>query len=315
MKKLIFIIISFFFAFSSFAATSSKNYQKNFIVAKVNNKAITNSELDDRYQFVVKVSKIKIEKPSDKKLLLSQILDKMIDEELIRQEAANLKIEVSREEFDQSLEILALQQKKSLPQFKSFFKKNGLSFDNYLKQIESEIMWSKITSSVMRSKVVVTDVEIREFFEQYKFNTDIKKFLISELLISHSENSLKFASKLVEELRQGADFENLVKQFSASISAENQGKIGWVSKSDLDIKIYNSVSKLQKGGYSNPVQMFDGYRIFKLLDTKIETDIAEQDVAKARNLIFTKKLQTFAKGYLMDLRKKSFVEIAKSYLD
>lgn len=309
MKKLICILVSFFISLPSFAATPAKVSQENFIIAKINKKAITNSELQDRYRFVIAVSKIKITDAQDKKLLLSQILDKMVDEELIRQEAANLKIEVSPEEMRESIDVLAMQQKKNATQFKLFFIKNRLSFDNYLQQIESEILWSKIISEALRSKVKVTEVEIKEFFEQHKFNTDVKKFLISEVLISPSKNAGQLATKLVEELRQGADFKNIVRQFSASLTAENNGEIGWVSQSDIDHKIYAVISKLKKDGYSDPLLLADGYRIFKLLDIKTETKIADHDLNAARNAIFSRKLQTVAKGHLAELRKKAFVEV------
>jgi peptidyl-prolyl cis-trans isomerase SurA len=294
----------FLFSHSSFAAP----LQSNFIVAKVNNKVITNLELLDRYHFVLVVSKISIKSEEDKKLLFDQILDKMVDEELIRQESQNLKLEVSENEMRDAIEIMALQQKKNATQFKLFFIKNNLSFDNYLKQVESELLWSKIISETLRSKVKITDVEVKEFFEQQKFNTNVKKLHIAEILISQSLTAEKLAQKLVLELRKGADFKNIVKQFSQSISAENDGELGWVLHNDIDAKIFEAISKLGKGDYSDPILLSDGYHIFKLLDLRIENKIADPDLAAARNAIFVRKLQTVAKGYLMDLRKKSFVE-------
>jgi peptidyl-prolyl cis-trans isomerase SurA len=316
MKKWAFLFIIFlsFFSNTTFAApqkSSSKSNlseERNFIVAKINNKAITNFELLDRYRFVVVVSKMKIESAQDKKLLLNQVLDKMIDEELIRQDAQNLKFEVNSEEINRSIEIVANQQKKTAAQFKAFFGSNNFSYENYLKQVESEVLWSKIISDVMRSKVKVTEVEVRELFEQHKYSTDVKQFLISEILISQSENAVQLANKLVIELKQGADFKSVVRQFSNGVSAENDGEIGWVSQRDVDPKIYNAISKLQKNGYSDPVQLADGYHIFKLLDSKTQTKIADQDMNAARNMIFGRKLQSVAKGYMMDLRKKAFIE-------
>jgi peptidyl-prolyl cis-trans isomerase SurA len=316
MKKLIFLILLFWTNLSSFAAQFKLNTSANsgdFITAKINNKAITNSELIDRYRYVVTSSKISIQSIDDQKLLLNQILDKMIDEELIRQEAANLKIETTPEEVGDALEMVALQQKKNLTQFKVFFINNGFSFDHYLKQVEAEILWSKIISETLRSQVKVTEVEVKEFFEQHKFNTDIKKFYVAEILITPTKKSVQtaeqFAAKLAIELRQGADFKNLVKQFSNGITAENNGEIGWVSQSDIEPKIYNAISKLKKGGYSDPVALSDGFHVFKLLETKTETKIADQDLNAARNAIFSRKLQILAKGNLMDIRKKAFVEI------
>jgi peptidyl-prolyl cis-trans isomerase SurA len=316
MKKLIFLILLFWTNLSSFAAQLKLNIPANsgdFITAKINNKAITNSELIDRYRYVVTSAKISIKSIDDQKLLLNQILDKMVDEELIRQEAATLKIEITPEEVGDAVEMVALQQKKNPTQFKIFFINNGFSFDHYLRQVEAEILWSKIISETLRSRVKVTEVEVKEFFEQHKFNTDVKKFYVAEILISPTGKSAQtaeqFAAKLAIELRQGADFKNLVKQFSNGITAENNGEIGWVSQSDIDSKIYSAISKLNKGGYSDPVSLSDGFHIFKLLETKTETKIADQDLNAARNAIFSRKLQTLAKGNLMDIRKKAFVEI------
>lgn len=313
MKKLIFTAIIFFTSFSAFAANVSS--PDNFIVAKINSKAITNSELIDRYRFVLSAAKMSKISPQDKEILLSQILDKMVDEELIRQEATKLKMEITPSEMRDAIDIVAAQQKKNATQFKIFFINNNLSFDNYLKQVESEIFWSKIISEVMRSKVKVTEVEVKEFFEQRKFNTSVKKYLVSEILISQSETALQMASKLTSELRQGADFKNIVKQFSGSITSENDGEIGWVTQADIDAKIYAAISKLGKGGYSDPVLLSDGYHIFKLLDSKSETKVADQDMEAARNIIFSRKLQSISKGYLMDLRKKAFVEIDREKLE
>jgi len=305
MKKIILTTVFFLISFSSFAADNFRN----FIVAKINNKAITNSEIVDRYRFVISVSKIKITTDLDKKMLFEQIIDKMIDEELIRQEATNLKIEASKSEIDDALEVLALRQKKNVPQLRFFFINQNLSFENYLKQIESEILWSKIISEVLKSKVKSSDVEVREFFEQHKLSSDVKKFLIAEILISPSKNAAQLANKLSEELKRGADFKNIVKQFSSSLTSESAGEIGWVFQGDIDPKIYAEISKIGKGEYSSPVQLADGFHIFKLLDAKIERNLAEQDLNAAKNAIFSHKLQSLAKGYLMDLRKKSFVEI------
>jgi len=308
-----FVVILFFQSQAVLAANKSAPSQDNYIIAKINNKAITNSEVVDRYRFVISVSKISIKEEDEKKLLIAQIIDKMIDEELIRQEAAKLKFEVTADEVRDSIDVVALQQKKNATQFKLFFINNNLSFDNYLKQVESEILWSKIISEVMRSKVKVTEVEVKEFFEQHKYNTDVKKFFVAEVLISPagnvSENIAQLANKLAVELKQGADFKNIVRQFSNSITSENNGEIGWVSQSEIDAKIYVAISKLGKGEYSNPVLLADGYHIFKLLDFKTESKIADQDLNAARNAIFSRKLQSVAKGYLMDLRKKAFVEV------
>lgn len=304
MKKLIiFIIFSNLFAIKP--AISG-----DYIIAKINNKAVTKLEAKNRYRFVLFSSKIKVESKVDKKLLFDQVVDKMVDEELIRQEAARLQISVGKSEIQSAFETLAQRQKKNAAQLKFKIISKGFAFEDYLKQIESEILWSKIISAALKPKVKVSEVEVREFFEQQKMTKDITKFHIAEILISNSKNAKPLSKKLVLELRNGADFNDVVEQFSDSLSKNNNGEIGWVLHSDIDNKIYQAISKLRKGAYSNPVKLDDGYHIFKLLDARIETGIfPKENLEMAKNIIFSRKLQVLAKGYLMDLRKRAFIEI------
>ncbi len=304
MKRLFLIAVFSFISFSSRSAEPT-----DFVVAKINNKAIASSEAIDRYRFVVLTAKLSVKEAEEQKILREQIIDKMVDEELIRQDAKNLKIEAGEKEITDGIELIALQRKQTPAQFKALLQRNNLSFESYSKQVETEILWSKIIAEILRSKVKVSDVEVREFFEQHKLNSDVRKFLLAEVLISPSENAAQLASKLAIELKSGADFKTIVKQFSSSVIGDGSGEIGWVAQTDLDSKIYVAISKLGKGDYSDSVYLADGYHIFKLIDSRVETKIADQDLNAAKGIIFNRKLQSLAKGYLMDLRKRAFVEI------
>jgi len=309
MKIVKYFFIALFFLAQNSLAQSIFSKNQNFVVAKVNNKAITNIELLDRYNFVVKSSKVKIAKSDDKKLLLSQILDKMIEEEIILQEAKNLEFSASKEEIEEFAELLAIKHHGSLKSFKSFFKKNNLSYQNYLRGIESEVLWTKIIDKVIRRRVSVTNFEVEEFLEQQKYNINVKKFNISNIIISKDlKSSQKLADKIYIELLDGADFETLAEQFSLGVINKSHGSIGWVSQSDIDGKIFKAIQGLKKGDYSKPVLLEDGYRIFRVNDIKVEKTIPDKALSVAQNSIFLRKLQNYTKGYLINLRKKAFIE-------
>lgn len=301
MIRLIVVLLFSLYPFLIFAADF-----RDFVVAKINNKAITDSEINDRLRFVTLTSKINIKDEEEKRILRQQVIEKMIDEELIRQEAKGLKIEVGEKELKEGIDLVAPHYQKTPDQLIKFLKHNNLSFEGYSNQVEAEILWSKIIIDSLRSRVKVSDAELNEFLEQHKLSNDVRKFFLAEILILHSDNAEKFSEKLVDELRRGADFKTISEQFSSSIAQE----IGWVSQRDVDQKIYESISALRNGEYSNPIKLSDGYHIFKLIDTKNEkTSVAEKDLAAAKNIIFSRKLQTLAKGHLMDLRKRAFIEI------
>lgn len=292
------------------------NEMQDFVVAKVNNVVITNSEINSRIRYVVKTTKISFSNNFEQKLLRLQVIDKMIEEELIRQDAKKLNITVLDEEINNALQIIASQSKKNIAQFKFFLKENNISLVDFLEYLEAEVLWSKISDENFKSKIKVIDLEIEEFFEQAKAKTDNRKFLLAEIVINKSmninnaeNNDLEFASKISQDLNNGANFNELVRQFSVAVNSQNNGEIGWVSQGDIDAKIYQAISNLAKNSSSKPILFGDGYHIFKVLDIKLEKRVNDKNVDFARNFIFRRKLQNYGKGYLMEIRKKSFIEI------
>lgn len=296
------LILCCYLALSSFA-------KENFIVAKVNKAAITNIELEDRYQFIIHSANIQVKNKAEKKAILSQILDKMIDEELIRQDAKKYKITNKDEEVSEAIELLAIKSGSNLDKLKKSFRKNGFLYQNYVNQVSSEILWTKIITNVIKARVNVGEFEVKEFLEQQKYNIEFKKYDISEIVISNKQKNARIlADKLYGELKNGADFKNLVRQFSNGYNANQEGKIGWVYKNDIDPKIYNAIQDLNIAQYSKPVSLGDGLHIFRLNDTKSEIIIPKKVRKTAKNAIFSRKLQTASKAYLINLKQKSYIE-------
>lgn len=304
------MILRIFLLIFTLLAMPARANDDGFVIANVNNHIITYANLQDRYRYVVSFAKIKVNSADEKRMLLNQIVDRMIDEELIRQEAQQLKLDLNEQELDEVIATIAKNQHHSANGLKAALQKNGISFESYKDQIKADLLWSKIVSESLRSKIKITDFEIKEYFEQKKQNTDLTKYHIAEILIpSENADSKTLAVKLAAELRRGANFKNIVKQFSRSATVENNGDLGWVSKHDVDNKIFETISKLEKNEYSEPVLIADSYYIFKLLDKKSVTHIKEDELTAAKQRIFTRQLEIESKRYLMDLHKNAFIEV------
>ncbi len=308
MKKLIAIIFFVFISSKAFSGSLSQD----FIVAKINNRAITKLDLLERYKYVLALTKISPKSQKDSNLILSQTLDKMIDEELIRQESISFGISVNESDVLDAANALAQHQNKTISQIKNLLKNKDIPFEIFLNQVESELLWSRIVANFLGPKIKVSESEIRELFEQKKFNISVKKFFIAELSVARGgqgEYSDKlFAESLFIELKNGANFHEMVKQFSSGFSAESGGDIGWVSQGEIDKKVFEEISKLKNGEYSNPILLSDGYHIFKLIDQKNENNISEKDMRGGKNVVFARKIEVAARGHMIDIRKKAFVE-------
>ena len=165
------IILSFFsLIVDSGAQLKTKERQiienENFIIAKVNDYAITKYDITSRYFIAKHFAKLKIVSNYEKSIFINQIIEKMIDEELIRQTAKELKINISPQEMEETLELIALKEKKNPDQLKIAFRENNLSLSSYVKQIEAELLWNKIINQHLRNSIKINDAEIIEFLEQ-----------------------------------------------------------------------------------------------------------------------------------------------------
>lgn len=313
------ILTTIIYSFVFFASLSSSSYAgepRISVVAKVNNHIITNIDLLDRYQFALAASEITANSEQEKSSLLNQILQKMIDEELRIYAAQDLEITLTQTELDKAVEDVVARQDKTLEQFKKFFSNNNLSYKNYLRQLQSQLLWIKIINRIIAPKIKITDVEIKELLELKKIKTDILKLSIAEIYLpfdyeidNKNLDTKLLASKLADEIRKGKNFKKIVEQFSRSPTAEFGGEIGWVGQGDIDAQIYNLISKIKIGEITDPIARSDGYHIFKLVDKKNISNLSDDDIKEVKNIIFNKKIQTAAKSYLMELHKKSFIEI------
>jgi peptidyl-prolyl cis-trans isomerase SurA len=286
------ISISLLLAIKPALAQSNEATLDNFVVAKVNNQVITNIDLINGYNFFLLNLKISVKSNQEKSRLIEQVINKLIDEELIRQESVKLDIEVTKQEIDDILKGI---------------NKTGAS-DSYRQQIATNLAWNKIIDQQIKPKIRISDSEILEFFEEKKINKNIDQFLLAQILINNN-GSLKIAQEISTKLKNGANFNEMVAQFSDLSARENNGLLGLVGQGDIDKRIYVAISKLEKNQYSDPVALEDGYHIFKVLDKKSSTKLNPDDINLANNAIFNQKVQILAKGYLSNLRRNSFVEI------
>jgi len=310
MIKLFYIIIFFLsLNFSSFAQNSQIS-----VIATVDNQIITNLDLNRRYSFFVKTSRIKISSKAEKNFILQQLTHKLIEEKLQFIEAKNLKIELSNAELQKALEEIASLQSKSDSQIKQEFKRKKIPYQEYQNQIKSQLLWKKIVNKTIAPTIKITDLEIAEMLELKKIDDKKISLNLAEIFIpfknkTEEENSEKLAQKLVEEIKEGNNFKNIARQFSQSASSEFDGQIGWVDLLSIDSKIQKEIKNLKINEISKEIKLQDGYYIFKIIDKKTSSILEEEDIKQLKSIIFNKKLKNAAKSHLNSLKKKSYIRV------
>lgn len=250
------------------AQESSLSGDSQGIAAIVNDHVISSYDLDQRIKLVLLSSGIP-KTPENISRIRGQVLRSLVDEHLQRQEAERLDIKVDQEEVDRAFERIAQRSNMSVDQISATLKQGGVSRSTLETQIRNDIAWNRVIQQQFGPLVTVGEGEVDEVMKRLEEESGEPRYLVSEILITfdnpqHAEEISAGTQRLVEQIRQGAPFEAVARQFSQSASAANGGDIGWVHKSQLPDAVGDVIAEMQPGMVSDPIRTLSGFYIVQL---------------------------------------------------
>lgn len=242
------------------------------IVAVVNENIISSSDLSARVGMALLASGLP-DTPEVRERLMPQLLRTMIDEQLELQEAKKQDVTVSQDEIDKALQRIADDNHIPGGDMKAFLSMKGIPPDSLVGQIRASLSWNKVIQRELRPRVEIGDDEIDAMAERTRANAGKDEFATSEIFLSvdnpKDEQQVKsFADNLVQQIRQGAVFGAIARQFSQSASAANGGDIGWIQDGQLAPELNKALEAMTTNSISDPVRAASGYYILGLRDKR-----------------------------------------------
>src|SRR5690606_30594520 len=101
----------------------------------------------------------------DHAVLQKQVLQRMIGEELERQEAERLGIRVTDAQINQAVQTIAQRNRLTPEQLRAEIEKSGVSWDDYLKDLRQEVRTDLLRQRAVDSTIVISDAEIDAFLK------------------------------------------------------------------------------------------------------------------------------------------------------
>ena len=136
----------------SFSATTNK------ILLKVGNKIITNYELKNKILSTLILSKQEINQKNIDSLK-RVVLNQLINLKLKKIELNKFEIQKDKNRINNYLNSIS---QNNIEDFKIKFKKNNLSFDLYVEEIDTEFRWQKLIYSIYSKKIVINEESVNE---------------------------------------------------------------------------------------------------------------------------------------------------------
>jgi peptidyl-prolyl cis-trans isomerase SurA len=227
--------------------------------------------MDHRLALIVAANENKLP-PEELARFRAQILTNLIDETLQIQEAAANKIEVTDAEVDQYFDRVAQQNfKRPASQVEKYLTSIGASVATLKRQIKGELSWSRLLSRNVRPSANVSDDEVNAIIERIKATKGTTEYRLGEIYLSATPEAMpavtENAKKIIDQLRQGANFVAYARQFSEASTASVGGDLGWLSLAQLP----SSLATAAAGMNSNEVQAVaspGGISILLLIDKR-----------------------------------------------
>ncbi len=261
------------------------------IAAIVNDEAISFRDLDARIHLVLVSSNVG-DTPENRRRAAPQVLRQLIDERLQFQEAKRLNMDVSETEIADALKRIETDAKMPPGGIEDEIKRAGIHRPSLIDQIRASLIWQKLIRRQVAPQVQVGDDEVEEIYASIVRSKDQPELRIAEIQLGidrpdREAEVRRFAEQLIEQMRGGADFAALARQFSEGSSAATGGEIGWVLPTQLDDTIEREVSKAQPGAIVGPIRTVSGFSIVKLMERRLLQGPGSEDtVVNLRQALF-----------------------------
>jgi len=252
------------------------------IAAVVNEDVISAYELNQRVMLVLVTSRV-ADNPENRRRLREQILRNMIDEQLQLQEAKRLNIRVSDEDVDKMLVGLNAQNKLPPGSLEKVLQRANVDINVLRTKLRADESWSRVLRNKLQQQVYISDEEVDEEMKRLKAVQHLPRHHVAEIYLpldnpDNERQVREVADRLMQQIRSGANFSALAREFSQSASAAVGGDLGWVTKGQLDPKIDSTLENMNKGQVAGPVQTLDGFHILLLIDRVIPSAKGDGDI-------------------------------------
>ena len=307
MPKVKFILFLFLLLIISFKPSTAENF---YIVYKVNNEIITNSDIEKEYRYLVSLNNQLKNLEKQKIIELSKesaLREKIKKIELIKYfdlKTINIDIDNYLENFYRNLNI------KNKKEFEEYLQSNKISLNYVQKKIEIEILWNQLIYDRYIGQINIDTNQLKEKVKKLISTKKQKKYSLSEILFD-IENNSNFEKKL-ENINQSISeigFKNTANIYSISDSSKFGGKIGWIEEQKLSTKILEQLKALEVGQYTSPIQVGSSFLILKIEEIKYENAIINEDEELNKMIQFetSKQLDQFSKIFYEKIKINSFI--------
>ena len=230
-------------------------------------KAIVGDMPISGYDVSERVRLMKLQQPSqtqnvNQNDLKQRALQVLVDEYIKRQEAEKQGFVVSDTEVKEAISRLEQQNNMSAGYMAELLKQDDIRLETLHNQVRSDLLWMQVINKHKNALKAITDKEIQNKKISLKKELAKPMYLLAEIVVPTKQE----AEKIITDIRRGRVFSEVAAQKSRSLSAKENGLLGWVKADVYAPHIMRVVDKLNLNEMTAPLAVDNGWLIVLLLD-------------------------------------------------
>ena len=293
------------------------------VIAVVNDEPITQSELDmllkpvfDQFRQEYRGEELVIKLNEARQKLLNQL----IEDRLVFQEAESRGIEVDPAEIDQKM-IEFEERFTDEMTMEDMLESEGITMNSIRERFRKQAMVRQLHNMEIRSKIVISPKEIEEYYQknEEKFAQQ-ERIKVRSITIKKSyearekglvdEQARRQMDEVRTKLLAGEDFSKLARENSQDIHAEKGGLSDWLEPGTMIPVIDKIIHSLQLGEISDVIETPMGYHLFRVEEKQQGSKMALSEVREEiMSLLYQQKSEERFYDWMQELKRDAYISI------
>jgi peptidyl-prolyl cis-trans isomerase SurA len=313
------------------------------IIARVNNEIITRTEyIRSREQLKQEIQQ---QSPTDADRVFAEkqrdILRDLIDQQLLLQKGKDLGITGDTELIKKLDEMRKQMNLGTMEELEKAAEAQGASYEEFKQNLRNQIITQRVIGQEVGSHLALNKDEELKFYNEHKDEMQQpEQIRLSEILIapktssattgtdgkpqppSQAETDAALAAAeakaqgLLEQLHQGASFEDLAKKSSDGPSAKDGGDLNYFKRGVLSKELEDKVFAMKGGEITDAIRTKQGFVILKVTEHQMAGLPALKEVEpRIQDALYMQKLQPALRTYLTTLREQAYIDYKPGYID
>jgi peptidyl-prolyl cis-trans isomerase SurA len=316
------------------------------IIARVDDQIITRSDMEKAKS--TQLEELKQRFPSDWQSHVAKAqadtLRDLIDQQLLLERGKELGITGETELVKRLNQLRQQMGLASIDDLEKEAQKQGVSYEDFKEQIRIGVVTQQVIGQEVGGKLHISNEDIQDWYNKHQKELEGPEEIgLSEIMVSTQpakenvegkdkqgaeqeknlpEDPAKVAeaeakaNQLLDQLKKGANFEDLAKKNSDGPTAAQGGTLGTFKRGELAKDLEEKTFSLKAGENTGVIRTRQGFIILKVTAHRAAGIPPLKDISdRIREAIYSERLEPAARAYLTKLREQAFIDIKPGYTD